>query len=46
MSCKSAIPTDEFHGWECRVTGGPCVYLIPDSKRCAEECGEGPDAVE
>lgn len=44
MACKAAIPTDEHHGWECSVSGSACMYLLPDSKRCAEEFGEGPDA--
>lgn len=44
MSCKCASVTDEYHGWECSVTGGACVYLIPDSKACARDYGEGPDA--
>ncbi len=45
MGCKAAIPTDEYHGWECEITEG--VYVLhPDSKRCAKEYGEGPDTVE
>lgn len=44
MSCKCSKPTDEFHGWECDITGGACMFLFPDSKRCAELYGEGPDA--
>ncbi len=44
MACKAAVKTDEWHGWECGVTGGACMYLSPNSKRCAEEYGEGPDA--
>ena len=43
MSCKCAKSTDEFHGWECDITGGACAFLIPNSKRCAEVYGEGPD---
>lgn len=46
MICKCAKPTDEFHGWECSVSGGSCMFLFPDSKRCAEVYGEGPDVVE
>lgn len=46
MGCKAAIPTDEYHGWECEITEGACMFLHPDSKRCAKEYGEGPDAVE
>lgn len=43
MSCKCAVRTDEYHGWECSVSEGACMFLVPDSKRCAEEYGEGPD---
>lgn len=32
MSCKCAIPTDEYHGWECTVTGGACEFLFPNAK--------------
>lgn len=46
MGCKAAIPTDEYHGWECEITEGACMFLHPDSKSCAKEYGEGPDAVE
>ncbi len=42
--CTAAYPTDEYHGWGCEITEGPCMFLWPDSKRCAEEYGEGPDA--
>lgn len=44
--CKCAIPTDEYHGWECSITEGACMFLYPDSKACAEKYGEGPDAGE
>lgn len=46
MSCKCARPTDEYHGWECDVSGGECMFLISNSKLCAEIYGEGPDTVE
>lgn len=36
MSCKCAKRTDEYNGWECEITEGPCMYMIPDSKRCAK----------
>lgn len=41
--CICAKPTDQYHGWECEVTDGACVFITPDSRRCAEEYGEGPD---
>lgn len=43
MSCKCAKSTDEYHGWECTVSGGACMFLFPNSKKCAEMYGEGPD---
>lgn len=43
MVCKCAKPTDEWHGWECSITEGACMFLFPDSKTCAAEYGEGPD---
>lgn len=43
MGCSYAIETDEYHGFECSVSGGACMYLYLDSKRCAREYGEGPD---
>lgn len=44
MGCKAARVTDEYHGWECEITGGACMFLYPSSKACAEQFGEGPDA--
>ena len=44
--CKVAYYTDEYHGYGCDATGGPCMLLYPDSKKCAEVYGEGPDAIE
>lgn len=45
MGCKCARVTDEYHGWECTITDGECMFIVPNSKRCAEIYGEGPDAV-
>lgn len=43
--CAAAYHTDEWHGYGCTITeGGACMFLYPDSKKCAEEYGEGPDA--
>lgn len=42
--CKAAYHTDEFHGYGCNITEGACMFLYPDSKKCAEKYGEGPDA--
>lgn len=44
MACKCAVRTDEYHGWECSITEGACMFITPDSKKCAEKYGEGPDA--
>lgn len=46
MGCKCASETDQYHGWECSVTEGACMFTVPDSKLCAEIYGEGPDANE
>lgn len=45
MSCSCAKITDQYHGWECSVSGGECMFFMPNSKACAEIYGEGPDAV-
>lgn len=44
--CKAAYYTDEWHGYGCEITGDSCMFLFPNSKACAEQYGEGPDAVE
>lgn len=46
MSCIYAKATDEYHGYECSITEGACMFLAPDSKKCAEIYGEGPDVEE
>lgn len=43
--CKAAFHTDEWHGYGCDITGGPCMFLFPDSRACAELYGEGPDVI-
>jgi hypothetical protein len=43
IGCKCAIRTDEYHGWGCTITGGACMYFIPNSKACAKDYGEGPN---
>lgn len=42
-NCSASLSTDEFHGWECTIIGGECMFLIPNSKACAEKYDEGPD---
>lgn len=44
MSCKNAKFDDDSGRYECDVTGDGCVYLIPDSKACAKDYGEGPES--
>ena len=44
MGCKCAKYYDADEGrYYCEVTGDQCMYLMPDSKRCAADYGEGPD---
>ena len=45
MGCRWAIPTDEYHGWECSVTDGACEFLFPSEKECYDTYGEGPLAM-
>lgn len=44
MSCKCAKYDPDEGRYYCEVSGDQCVYWIPNSKRCAEDYGEGPDA--
>ena len=44
--CKAAYHTDEWNGYGCEMTESACMFLLPDSKACAEQYGEGPDAEE
>lgn len=32
MGCSYAIETDEYHGFECSVSGGACIKLSPLSR--------------
>lgn len=45
-SCKAAKFDPDEGRYKCDVSGDGCMYLIPDSKRCAKDYGEGPDAME
>lgn len=40
MACEYAKRTDEYHGWECTITEGACMFLLPDQDTCAEQYGE------
>lgn len=42
MICTAANYDADSGRWQCSVSGEGCIYFIPDSKRCAEEYGEGP----
>ncbi|MEA4928562.1 MAG: hypothetical protein VB104_07790 [Candidatus Limiplasma sp.] len=42
--CSCATPTHKWHGWECSIRGGACMFLTPDARACAEKYGEGPCA--
>ena len=44
MACKCATYNRDSGRFDCSVSGSECIYLIPNSKRCAGEYGEGPDA--
>lgn len=44
MSCKAAKFDPDEGRYYCEVSGDQCTYYIPNSKKCAEEYGEGPDA--
>lgn len=44
--CSAAYHTDEWNGYGCSITEGPCMFIFPNSKGCAEMYGEGPDAEE
>ena len=43
MACKCATYNGEGR-YDCSVSGSECMFMIPDSKACAEKFGEGPDA--
>lgn len=46
MSCGYAKYEEDEGRYYCSVTGDGCMYMSPNSKQCAEDFGEGPDAVE
>lgn len=46
VACKCATFDEDTGRYDCEVSGSGCMYLMPNSKRCAEEYGEGPDAQE
>ena len=44
MSCTCAEFDEDTGRYVCAVSGSGCMYFIPDSKQCAKDYGEGPDA--
>ena len=44
MSCKCATFDEDTGRYDCSVSGDGCMYFYPDSKQCAKDYGEGPDA--
>jgi len=44
MACTCSTFDSDSGRFNCSVSGSGCVYMIPDSIRCAKEYGEGPDA--
>lgn len=44
MGCKCATFDPDTGRYDCFISGSGCIYLIPNSKRCAEDYGEGSDA--
>lgn len=44
MACKCAEYDGDSGRYQCSVSGDGCMYMIPNSKRCAKDYGEGPDA--
>lgn len=46
VSCRCAEFDEDTGRYVCEVSGSGCMYFIPDSKQCAKDYGEGPDACE
>lgn len=44
MACKAAKFDPDEGRYYCDVSGDQCMYLFPNSKACARDYGEGPDA--
>lgn len=43
MNCRCSEYDSDEGRYYCEISGSQCTYLIPNSKKCAEEFGEGPD---
>lgn len=43
MSCKCAKYEEDENRYYCDISGDGCMFMSPDSERCAEVYGEGPD---
>lgn len=46
MGCKMARRTDQYHGWECKISGGECMFLYPDDEECFKRCDGEPKVEE
>ncbi|GFO86542.1 hypothetical protein [Anaerostipes butyraticus] len=46
MGCKMARRTDQYHGWECEISGGECMFLYPDDEECLKRCDGEPKVEE
>lgn len=44
MSCKCGNFDEDEGRYYCDVSGSQCMYMFPDSKQCAKDFGESPDA--
>lgn len=43
MSCKASRFDPDEGRYYCDISGDQCMYLIPSSKKCMEEYGDGAD---
>ncbi len=46
MSCIASKFDQDEGRYYCEVSGDQCMFLIPNSKECAEKYGKGADAVD
>lgn len=43
MGCNHAI--EQRRGWMCSITGGKCIFMVPDLSICSMMYGDEPDAL-
>lgn len=46
MSCIAAKFDPDEGIYYCSISGDQCMYCIPNSNKCDEDYGEGPDVKE